>query len=135
MSLRRQAELQLENGNVDCVVFNGRNNISGITDLSFEKRNSNNGSKKVVSLYFKSDREGTRAYKATAIAIADFPGVDLQFTPHFGQSRITLEWESFWQTLNEGHMLGKSSTLSPILLPLFESESTGSILENDKTNV
>jgi hypothetical protein len=84
----------------DHVIYNS-NSESGITDLSFENRETEEkGKAKTVSVYFKMDADGIKAYRQAAKAYSENPNVELSYTPHFGQSRITFKWEHFWTTVN-----------------------------------
>lgn len=89
---------------------------SGITDISFENRETEErGSQRTVSVYFKMDAEGVKAYrKAAAAMAADGQGdIELSYTPHLGQSRITFGWKTFWGAAGTGNnnFLGASSLL------------------------
>jgi hypothetical protein len=102
IALKTHADNILET-KTDLVCFSNRTD-KGITDLSFEKYKS----KKRVSLYFTSNNEGIKAYQRTAALVSSFDNVELHFTPHFGQSRISFDWNDFWEKLDD-------STLSFIL--------------------
>lgn len=103
-NMKNQAELTLHQTRSDCVMFNDGGK-GGITDLSFEKRESKEGVKRVVSIHFEMDKEGVKSYRKAAAALADAPSVELHYTPHFGQSRITFEWDDFWMVLGD-HKIG-----------------------------
>ena len=115
-SLKQAVELEMSKVKSDGLVYN-ENSAGGISDLSYEKRESHAGVKRVASLHFKMDKEGIKAYRKAAKELCDNPSVELSYTPHFGQSRITFEWDTFWLFLNENklHVLGGTSL--PLLLP------------------
>ena len=50
------------------------------------------------------DAEGIRAYRQAASELRDNPSVELSYTPHFGQSRITFDWDSFWTFLSDNNL-------------------------------
>lgn len=101
-SLKYHAELAMSDATSDCVLFN--EGKGGVTDLSFEKRSSKEGVKKVVSIHYKMDTEGIKSYRKAAAALSDIPSVELFYTPHFGQSRITFEFDSFFDMLADQKM-------------------------------
>lgn len=105
LAVKAQTESLLRSNRADYVLYN-KNTDAGITDLSFENRETEElGKKRAVSVYFKMDKEGIRAYRKAAKSLADDLNVELSYTPHFGQSRITFQWEYFWATVN-GDKLG-----------------------------
>jgi len=95
-SLKGLITLQMQNSKSDIVIVNdGAKN--GVTDITFEKRDSKHGSMRVISLYFMMDQEGIESYRTVASKVYNNPAVELSFTPHFGQSRISIEWDAFWE--------------------------------------
>lgn len=101
LAMKSQIESVLDSGCTGDHVMHNMSEKSGITDLSFENRDSKKtGKSKKVSVYFKMDAEGIKAYRKAAAAMSNNPSVELSYTPHFGQSRITFEWEQFWDTVN-----------------------------------
>lgn len=116
---KMRATAALEHNSSDIVLHNV-NSSSGITDLAFENRENEFGVKKSVSIYFKMDPEGVQAYQKAATVLSETIGVDLSYTPHLGQSRITLEWDPFWTMLNN-NSLGFVSP--PVLLRLQQGKS------------
>lgn len=121
-SWKNQIELEMSQKSQDHVVHNPTHS-GGITDLSFEVRKSKRETKKVASLHFKMDAEGVAAYRKAAANLCDVPTVELSYTPYFGQSRISFEWDSFWEFMNDQ----KYSILEPgsdslKLLPSKESD-------------
>ncbi|OQR93600.1 hypothetical protein THRCLA_22298 [Thraustotheca clavata] len=94
-AIKQRAEVALAQRKGDVVVFSNqldKERRVGLTDVSFEHRKTS----KQVSLYFTSNADGIAAYKHVASKVAQLEGVDLQFTPQFGQSRISFSWDSFW---------------------------------------
>ncbi|KDO21431.1 hypothetical protein SPRG_12438 [Saprolegnia parasitica CBS 223.65] len=114
-ALKHRAEIALEKRSGDVVVFS--KNLSdrdvGVTDVSFEHRQN----EKHVSLYFTSKPEGLLAYRHAAAKVSHIEGVDLQYTPQFGQSRISFPWHTFW-ALAETEQLGQLSPRGEPLLQL-----------------
>ncbi|OQR87984.1 hypothetical protein ACHHYP_07804 [Achlya hypogyna] len=102
-ALKTRAEIALDKRTGDVVVFNkslGGDGV-GVTDVSFEHRKD----AKQVSLYFTSKPEGIQAYRHVAAKLAGVEGVDFQYTPQFGQSRISFAWDEFW-ALAQNEQLG-----------------------------
>lgn len=97
-ALKERAEIELLK-NKDHVIFAGStsNTAGGLTDISFEKRIA----KKRVSLYFSANPEGIEAYRNIAGLFSDTSSVDLKYSPHLGQSRITFDWDHFWKIVSE----------------------------------
>jgi D-mannonate dehydratase len=81
----------------DYVMFN-KDASNGITDLSFEKHID----QKRVSLYFDTSDEGIDAYRQTVKRLADLNvnNLELKYTPQFGQTRISFEWNHFFEFFN-----------------------------------
>lgn len=100
VAMKSQAEHLLDLCRADVVIHN-KCSDAGITDLSLESRETEDkGKQRAVSIYFKMDHEGIRAYRDAAKSLTNNPHVELSYTPHFGQSRITFQWEYFWSTVN-----------------------------------
>eukprot|EP00732_Lithocolla_globosa_P008108 Lithocolla_globosa_v1_NODE_11154_length_531_cov_8.600840.p1 type:complete len:148 gc:universal NODE_11154_length_531_cov_8.600840:446-3(-) len=100
--LRVKIEQALHNRK-DCVISSSGNTrlVEGVTDISFEYDSKKH--QKRVSFYFKTDEEGIKTYQKAARMISDKISdekVEMRFTPHFGQSRITFRWEHFWSLAN-----------------------------------
>ena len=105
-SLKVAAETCLKE-NKDFVVLakSGQKGIAGgMTDISFEKRKSDNK----VSLYFSADKAGIEGYRKIAALVCDQENVELKYSPHLGQSRITFDWNHFWKMLGEREKNGIS---------------------------
>ncbi|KAF0685173.1 Aste57867_22875 [Aphanomyces stellatus] len=101
-ALKQKAELALNKKTGDVVLFSKSiTEGSAMTDLSFE----NHKAKKRVSMYFTSKPDGIAAYRRCASILATVESVELQYTPQFGQSRISFEWDEFW-TMMEQNKLG-----------------------------
>lgn len=81
----------------DYVLFN-KDTSNGITDLSFEKHIDH----KRVSLYFDTSDEGIDAYRRTVKQLTDVNvnNLELKYTPQFGQTRISFEWDQFFDFVN-----------------------------------
>ncbi|ETW04201.1 hypothetical protein H310_04545 [Aphanomyces invadans] len=112
-ALKDKAELSLSKKTGDVVLFSkNMNSNTGMTDLSFETHKS----KKRVSMYFTSKPDGIASYRRCAAMLANIDTVELQYTPQFGQSRISFEWDSFWIMMeqNELGFLASEST-QPLL--------------------
>ena len=100
LAVKYQTELYLDQHRADYVLHN-KSTEAGITDLTFENRETEEkGKQRTVSVYFKMDSAGIRAYREAAKGLSDHPSVELSYTPHFGQSRITFGWDYFWETVN-----------------------------------
>lgn len=100
LAAKSQTELYLDQHRADHVLHN-KSTEAGITDLTFENRETEEkGKQRTVSVYFKMDSAGIRAYREAARGLSDNPSVELSYTPHFGQSRITFGWDYFWETVN-----------------------------------
>ena len=110
--MRDQIELQLSVKQKDLILFENSKS-SGLTDLAFEKRESKFGTKRMVSMYFKMDREGIQSYRKLATVVRSVPTskVEMFFTPHLGQSRISFEWDTFWSFINDDPKYMGSETL------------------------
>lgn len=117
IAIKNYAEKYLET-KTDLVCFS-KSTDKGITDLSFEKHES----QKRVSLYFTTDEEGIKAYKRTAKMVCSFPDVELDFTPHFGQSRISFGWDGFWEKLDDS----KFSFITPNTLLMLQTSDKDDI--------
>jgi hypothetical protein len=95
-TLKARAETELLK-HKDLVLLGKAGATGGITDISFENRECN----KKVSLYFSVDSEGLESYRKMASMFHDSSKVELKYTPHLGQSRITFEWGDFWKIVEE----------------------------------
>lgn len=95
-TLKARAETELLK-HKDLVLLGKAGATGGITDISFEKRECD----KKVSLYFSVDSEGLESYRKIASLFHDSRNVELKYTPHLGQSRITFEWGDFWKIVDE----------------------------------
>ncbi len=104
----------------DVVLFSKNIKEGGITDLAFEVYKK----KKRVSLYFKSDKQGIKAYRDTAAIVKDFSGVDLKYTPQYGQSRISFNFDDFFSMLNESKMLLPFTTQTILEIELGEPRTS-----------
>ena len=95
-SMKELAEQKLSSSS-DFVLFN-RDTSTGITDLSFERHID----EKRVSLYFDSSENGVEAYRNTVQRLTEsrVQKLELKYTPHFGQSRISFEWDHFFDFFN-----------------------------------
>lgn len=112
-NLKYRAEIALHEAKSDLILFN-ESRKGGITDMSFEKRESKKGVKNVVSINYEMNEEGIKSYRKAATALADLPTVELHYTPHFGQSRITFEWDTFFEVLSD-RRLGLSQDLPQLM--------------------
>ena len=91
----------------DVSVFNlNKEKFVGLTDVTFEV--DGRSKERRVSFYFDSSKPGISAYR-NFIAKADDLGVRVssKFTPYHGQSRVSLDWEQFWD------MVSKNPTALP----------------------
>ena len=106
---RRKADVArrlAENG--DVAIFNqSKDKFLGLTDVTFEVDGASK--EKRVSFYFDSSRRGVAAYQRF-VSKADQMGMQIsfRFTPHHGQSRVSLEWEQFWD------LIGKNPRALPL---------------------
>ena len=98
-NIKSHAEKKLQ-FNTDYVLYNS-NTTSGITDLSFEKHID----QKRVSVYFNTTTEGIEAYRNTVKQLTNMnvniQNLELKFTPQFGQTRISFEWNHFFEFFNK----------------------------------
>mmetsp|Transcript_17144 Transcript_17144/g.21120 ORF Transcript_17144/g.21120 Transcript_17144/m.21120 type:complete len:171 (+) Transcript_17144:196-708(+) len=93
--------------------------MPGVTDISFEKfQQDANQRKHRVSVYFASSKDGVRAYRDMARKTANLKGVEYKFTPQFGHSRISFQWEDFWEQVNRNEfpVLLFSNDVEPLQL-------------------
>ncbi|KAG9408298.1 hypothetical protein AC1031_021538 [Aphanomyces cochlioides] len=110
--LKQRAELALDKKVGDVVLFNNQSlpETLGMTDVSFE----NHKAKKRVSMYFTSKPEGIASYRRCASMVAHLDNVELQYTPQFGQSRISFEWDSFWTMMDQNKLSFLPSESNPV---------------------
>lgn len=95
-NIKQLAEAKLATRS-DYVMFN-RDTSNGVTDISFEKHID----QKRVSLYFDTSDEGIDAYRQTVKRLTDLDvhNLELKYTPQFGQTRISFEWDHFFEFFN-----------------------------------
>lgn len=84
----------------DTVIFPKEGAHPGVTDLAIENRGDEMGRRRLVSIYFDSTTDGLRSYRQAAASLSACPEVELHYTPHLGQSRISIEWNDFWSLLS-----------------------------------
>ncbi|ETV82354.1 hypothetical protein H257_05013 [Aphanomyces astaci] len=114
-ALKEKAEHTLDKKAGDVVLFSkNMHNNTGMTDLSFETHKA----KKRVSMYFTSKPDGIASYRRCAAILASVDSVELQYTPQFGQSRISFEWDEFWSMMEHNKLGFLASESSQPLLHL-----------------
>ena len=100
-SMKARVEaLMVSSATPDTLIFPKEGTYPGVTDLAIEKRADDMGSTRLVSIYFDSSPDGLRAYRQAAASLSACPEAKMHFTPHLGQSRISLEWNDFWSILS-----------------------------------
>lgn len=103
-----------------------------VTDIAFENRDSKTGAKKNVSFYFRtSTKKGVTEYRKLAAVVKDLPNVELSFTPHFGQSRISFPWDEFWSLVNNQQLSLFDPESAASSFPLLEGSSSAGTTESE----
>ena len=123
------------NGGGDFVLHNHKSETEStafgeqaVTDIAFENRDSKTGVNKNVSFYFRtSTKKGVTEYRKLAAVVKDLPNVELSFTPHFGQSRISFPWDEFWSLVNNQQLSLFDPESAASSFPLLDSSSNRSI--------
>lgn len=114
----------------DYVMFN-KDTSNGITDLSFEKHID----EKKVSLYFDTSDEGIEAYRQTVKQLTDanVHNLELKYTPQFGQTRISFEWNHFFDFFNSSSQTAFLNSFASSLPPQLPHTTHSSVATDDDT--
>ena len=100
-SMKARVEaLMASSATPDTLIFPKEGTYPGVTDLAIEKRSDEVGSTRLVSIYFDSSPDGLKSYRQAAASLSACPEAKMHFTPHLGQSRISIEWADFWSMLS-----------------------------------